>query len=130
GDVLGLRQGFAKRVRIEVAVRAFAHAPGHVHVQRKRRSLQERALHGGPAGEHRGPHECRPAAAHYLAAAVPFSTAVRAIQSRTCFSSTSSGTAPFDSTTSWKSRMSNFGPRRVSASVRSCWMRSCPILYA
>jgi hypothetical protein len=36
-DVLLLRNDFRRGVRVEVAVRALAHAPGHVHVQRQRR---------------------------------------------------------------------------------------------
>ena len=40
------------------------------------------------------------------------------------------GSAPVSSTWAWNSRMSNFGPSCCSASRRSRWIVSAPILYA
>ena len=52
----------------------------------------------------------------------------RAIQSSTSPSSTVSGTAPFSSTTAWKSLRSNFGPSAVRALSRNARILSWPTL--
>ena len=43
-DVALLRQCFAQRVRVEIAVRTFLHAPRKVHVERERRGLHAPVL--------------------------------------------------------------------------------------
>jgi hypothetical protein len=62
--------------------------------------------------------------------AVAMSYFCAAIQSFTRCSSTSSGSAPESSTSSWNARISNFAPSAVFARCRSSRIFSCPILYA